>query len=138
MGLRVRWKPVGKGALVLLAGFVALQLIPELLKPPPPEPLPADVGLPRVVAKPAELEKRLPKRRLGRVARRGGALTGRRPVFRPKRDLGRQVAPRRKTQPRPSTPTPRQDPPAEAIVPPPPPPPPPEPPGDGSAEFAPH
>jgi hypothetical protein len=139
MRLRVRWGLVGKWGALLLGGIVVLKLLPGLLEPPAPAPLPADVGLPQVASPAVELKRRPPRARLGRVARGGGVRAGRRPVFRPDRKLGRQTAPRRKTQPGADTPTPRQDPPAETPVPAVPlPPPPPEPPNDGSAEFAPH
>src|ERR1044072_2650361 len=106
---------MAKGAAVVLGGFVALQLLPELLKPPPPEPLPADVGLPRVVdsapraaelpttrasraaSPPARRVKRRGKRHLGREAVGGGVRAGRRRVFRPNQDLGRAQSPGRKT-----------------------------------------
>src|SRR3977135_2817384 len=72
MGLRIRWQLAAKGAAVVLAGLVAVQLVPDLLEQPAPDPLPADVGLPRVAAQPLKLKNRRPQRQLGRVASGGG------------------------------------------------------------------
>ena len=47
-GIRIRWKALGKGVALAVAGLLALQVLPALLKPPEPPPLGADVGLPRV------------------------------------------------------------------------------------------
>ena len=57
MGLRIRWALAGRGAVVLLGAFIALQLVPKLLAAPAPAPLPADVGLQRIPAKPLPLAK---------------------------------------------------------------------------------
>ncbi len=51
-GVRIRWKVLGKVAMVGVAGLVALQLLPPLLKPPEPPPLAADVGLPPIGVRP--------------------------------------------------------------------------------------
>src|SRR5881394_1904601 len=153
MGLRVQWQLAAKVAAVVVGGIVAFHFIPAFLKPPPPEPLPADVGLPQVTARPLELKNRQPKRHLGRVVRGGGdrrrAESSEGSVGPTK---GSRPIPRRRSQPKPSTPTPRQDPPADASVPvapppapeapdpvfgAPPPAPAPAPPDDGSMEFAP-
>src|SRR4029077_3917251 len=84
MGLRVRWQLAAKGAAVVVAVLLALQLVPSLLKPPAPEPLPADVGLPQVVSvapqvpiageRPQASRRKLAQsqRRLGRVVSGGG------------------------------------------------------------------
>src|SRR6478735_492685 len=55
-GVRVRWAGAAKVAALAIAALVALQTLPELLKPPAPPPLAEDVGLPRVVPKDAEKE----------------------------------------------------------------------------------
>lgn len=139
MGLRVRWTFVAKSAAILAGLLLAIQLVPELLKPPPPEPLPADVGLPRVKV------DRSPIRNLGREAagrwpmRRAESAEGK-PRSRHPVDPGPRSRAERKQGPSPR----RQDPPAATPEPepapepsPPPPPPPPPPLDDGSMEFAP-
>src|SRR6476659_744087 len=145
MGFRVRWELVAKGAAVVVAGLVALQLVPALLKPPAPEPLPADVGLSRVAASPLELPERRPQRPLGRVVSGGGVSRRAEPSEGEAHPAeGSRPSARRRSQPKRGTPTRRQDPPAEAPAPDAPPtepapePPPPAPPDDGSMEFAPH
>ena len=68
MQLRVRWPVAGKALVICLLGLVALKVLTELLQPPPPAPLPPDVGLPQAVS----VEPVLPKPKLGRVASGGG------------------------------------------------------------------
>jgi hypothetical protein len=117
MGLRIRWQLAAKGAAVALAGFIALQLGPALLEPPAPEPLPADVGLPRVVATP-KLKERKPKRHLGRVASGGGVSLRAESAEGSAHPLGgSRPSTRSRSQPKRGTPPPRQDPPAETSVP---------------------
>ncbi len=142
MGLRIRWRLAAKGAAVVAAGFVALQLAPSLLKPPVPEPLPADVGLPQTTAIPSRVpiarggsqdrefppvHRRSPARsgkfsraesHIGRVVRGGGVSRRAEPSegevpSRRRRD----PSARRRSQPKRGTPTTRQDPPAVASEP---------------------
>src|SRR5258707_12552104 len=131
MGLRVRWQLAAKGAGVVLPGGVALQLVPALLKPPAPAPLPADVGLPRVVVPGQRVpiaRRHAPTRRrkrdrspgrLGRLVSGGG-------VLRPCGVCGgqRSIPPAGFHPPAPSrshhqegTPTPPQDPPPHPTAP---------------------
>ncbi len=127
MGLRVRWQLAAKGAAVVLVAFVALQLVPALLRPPAPEPLPADVGLPRVVAAPlpvAEPETPKPVKKLPKS----------KPNQHPRRQPAHEVRPAPPPNSKaPPIPSPAPEPPPapaapEASIPP----------DDGSAEFAPH
>src|SRR5258708_13101956 len=135
MGLRVGWQVAAEGGGVVVAGVVALQLVPALLKPPAPAPLPADVGLPRVVVPGQRVpiaRRHAPTRRrkrdrspgrLGRLVSGGG-------VLRPCGVCGgpRSIPPAGFHPSSPSrsphqegTPTPPQDPPPGPLVPPPPP-----------------
>ncbi|MGN6216725.1 MAG: hypothetical protein ACTHN7_07190 [Solirubrobacterales bacterium] len=124
-GVRVRWARAGKAAAIAIAGLVALQALPGLLKPPAPPPLEADVGLPRVVPKePAPV-----RRRRGRQAV-GPAIV-----------VAKPAAPAHPPKP-PSPSSPSTPEPAAYVPPPPPAPAAPSPPpavvDDGSEEFAPH
>jgi len=76
MKLRIRWP---RAARFLLAGtlvLLAIRVAPNLLQPPAPPKLPSDVGLLRVVQKPAESPPRPDPAQLqpslGRVVRGGG------------------------------------------------------------------
>lgn len=61
--MRIRWVGIAKGAVILAAVLLTLQVLPDLLRPPQPPPLEADVGLPRITSAPraAGTEKRGPK-----------------------------------------------------------------------------
>ena len=67
-----------RALLVAAGGFAALQLVPSSLRPPP-EPLPADVGLPRVASQPSCARSGSPRRRQPRrdqASRAGGVGWG--------------------------------------------------------------
>ncbi len=70
-----------KVAAILGAAALVLKLVPALLEPPAPQPLPADVGLPRVAAPEAPAADARPERDHGRARalerRRHKALLGR-------------------------------------------------------------
>ena len=138
--VRVRWSTlarwVGGGFAVLLA----VQALPPLLRPPPPAPLAADIGLPRVraagVAPPAGVARVSPARALParhRAARghRRRAPGRKRPIEAGARLVGEDPAV--VTQAAESTASPAPPPPTPA-----PPPAPPPRPADGSVEFMPH
>ena len=114
-------------AIVAVAALLALQALPDLLRPPQRPPLGKDVGLPRV--RPATEPP--PKLRFETVGRRPKGTTGS-----AERDVissrPRKPAPTAPPQPAPVT---YEPPPAPAPAPTAPPPP--APPGDGSEEFAP-
>lgn len=154
--VRVRWRGVGKVAAVLIAGLVALQVLPGLLKPPEAPPLAADVGLPRVsvphepaveIHEPAQASKP-PK--VKPEPRRSNGLSAATAVIgtTPRRHKPRRREPRgdlfshtERKSPAPPPPAPPPPPEPPPYVPPPapePPPNPPPPPTDGSVEFAPH
>src|SRR5215213_10279916 len=46
--IRVRWLTLARGAGAALAALLAVQAVPALLRPPPPEPLAPDIGLPAI------------------------------------------------------------------------------------------
>jgi hypothetical protein len=128
MGLRIRWQAAGKLVAGVVGVFFVLQVFPELFEPPEPPPIPADVGLPRVVrAPPVQLAAVGPARSLGRVARRRQDPPADPPAPPPSAPPVERPAPEPEPAPEPAA--------EPAIESPPPPPPPPE---DGSAEFAPH
>jgi hypothetical protein len=168
MRVRIRWSQAGLGLVAAAGILMALRVLPSLLTPPAPPPLPADVGLPRVEASAA--------RDLDEAAEQSGSEHGSRPLgARDQPHFGRVVSDggdrrraeaaegkaakrqahrpgaRSSAQHKPSTPTRRQDPPANPPVPTPvpaaepepsseasPPSVPAAPPDDGSMEFAPH
>ena len=168
MRVRIRWSQAGLALLGVAAVLLALRVAPSFLKAPAPAPLPADVGLPRVEARSEPVVSELrgdaisdgdsrsgSQRRLGRVVSGGGARRrAEASEGKAAQRRARRPIPRRSAQHKPSTPTRRQDPPADPSVPAPVPPPeivpspssepPPEPaptpppPNDGSMEFAPH
>ena len=109
MGGRAKWAAV-------VAGCWRCSCVPSLLKPPAPPPLPPDVGLPRVGARPLEpRSSRTPRSRAG-GAGRGCAARGR-SLRRRKRIRDAPVPLPRASQPQRGTPSPRQDPPAAACPP---------------------
>jgi hypothetical protein len=139
--VRVRWSTLARWMGGCLALLLALQALPPLLRPPAPEPLAADIGLPRFrAAKPATRAagvarvwpaRALPARPLadrrdsrGPTGRKHVHMAGNRPV-------GAESA---VVAPLPETPTPPAPPPAAPAPDPAPAPPP----GDGSVEFMPH
>lgn len=147
---------MGKGAVALAAGLVALQVLPGLLRPPQAPPLAADVGLPRVAGaerelvireaepKPRPQPKPKPLRAHGLSA--ATAVIGTKPRRRvPKRRPVESLSHTERKSPAPSQPVPTPAPEPPPYAPPPEPEPvpapapdPPPPPSDGSVEFAPH
>jgi hypothetical protein len=140
--VRVRWSTLARWVGAGLAMLLALQALPPLLRPPPPGPLAADIGLPRVraakpVARPIGDARVFPARAL--PARRRADRRRRRPTGR-KRPI---EAGARLAGENPADIAPEAE--AEAAAPPAPPPvtaapspAPPPPPADGSVEFMPH
>src|SRR6478735_12707054 len=137
MRVRVRWSQAGLALLGVAAVLLALRVVPSFLKAPAPTPLPADVGLPRIEARsePAVSELREDaisdgdsrsgsQRHLGRVVSGGGARRrAEASEGKTAQRRARRPIPRRSAQHKPSTPTRRQDPPADPPVPEPVPPP---------------
>jgi hypothetical protein len=120
--------------------LLALQVLSLLLRPPAPEPLAADIGLPRPrapkpVTRPAGVARLSPARALParRADRRGsrGRRGGRHAHWAPGRPVGEDPG---VVAPPAETPTPPASPPVMPGLAQPPPPPP----EDGSVEFMPH
>jgi hypothetical protein len=138
--VRVRWWALARWVGGGLAVLLAVQALPPLLRPPPPAPLAADVGLPRVrppdpAVPPDDVARVSPARALParhRVDRRGrrrapgreGHTEAARLVGEDPAVVAPAVAPATPPPPPPVTPAP--------------PPAPPPPPADGSVEFMPH
>ncbi|HEX5929805.1 MAG TPA: hypothetical protein VFY48_10470 [Solirubrobacterales bacterium] len=140
--VRIRWKGLGKVAAAAVAGLLALQALPGLLRAPQPPPLAPDVGLPRVqVQRPEPVAAPKPPPRKPRRSQPPKP----RPIRRAE-PLGRNTTQKRGSTDRgevEAAPVPLAVPaqaPAPVAPPPPVPPPipPPAPPGDGSVEFMPH
>jgi negative regulator of sigma E activity len=149
--VRVQWRSVGQVAAALAVGLAALQVLPELLKPPEAPPLAADVGLPRVpvpreqaVEIGAPRAKPQPKPRPSQGLSAATAVIGTAPRrHKPKRrdpsgDLLSHTERKSPDPPPPSPPPATQPPPYVPPAAPEPAPEPPPPPTDGSVEFAPH
>jgi len=139
--VRVRWSTLARWVGGGLAVLLAAQALPPLLRPPPPAPLAADIGLPQVraaepPARPAGLARvsparALPARRLGARRGRRRAAGRKRPIEAGARLVGEDpvvVAPAAEPV---AAPPPPPVTPAPAPAPPPPP-------ADGSVEFMPH
>jgi len=139
--VRVRWSTLARWLGGGLAVLLAVQALPSLLRPAPPAPLAADIGLPRIRAgdpavRPAGVARVSPARalparhRADRHSRRG-ASGRKRPVEAGARPGGKDPA---TVAPAVEAATPPPPPPASPAPPPAPPPPP----TDGSVEFMPH
>src|SRR4249919_4273277 len=100
--LRVRWSALGRWLRGGLALLLVAQLLPPLLRPPPPRPLAADIGLPPV--RPAT----------PRAPLRKAHVSPARVVATPRRAPRRPPPP----SPPPTPPSPPPAPPEAAIVPP--------------------
>jgi len=155
-GIRVRWRALAKLVAIVAAALAALQLLPDLLRPPVPPPLARDVGLPRVKVEPSAkrqqvagqepvARKPLPRDVISSVPHRHVAPEpGRMAAKKPGANRHRHPAPPVPSAPAVETPPPppAESPPPVSTTPAPPPSPPPpaptQPPGDGSEEFAPH
>src|SRR5262245_15060260 len=107
--VRVRWSTLARWVGGGLALLLALQALPPLLRPPAPEPLAADIGLPRVRA----ARSAAPTARVARVSS-ARALPRRRAV--PRRAGGRSE--RVATPSPPPAPAPTEAPPPALGVPP--------------------
>jgi hypothetical protein len=86
--VRIRWSSATRAAAALIAAIASLVTLPSLLKPPPPEPLPPDVGLLDLRRSPPSgwvgasggtYPSHRRKRNTGRRDRRGLRAHGRRP-----------------------------------------------------------
>ncbi len=151
----MRWAGATRVAALAIVALLALQALPDLMKPPAPPPLSTDVGLPQAIPEDAEPEQhRTPvplrpkfdavrmKGKRKQKAEGDGAVGPVRAVISSKPQHRRR---RRHPQPPAAAPPVPEPPPAAApdYSPPPapapaPPPHSPAPPGDGSEEFAPH
>jgi hypothetical protein len=131
--VRVRWSTLARWVGGGIAVLLAVQALPPLLRPPPPAPLAADIGLPRVRTPDPAVQptgvarvspaRALPARRRRRLGRR--RAPGRKPHFEAEaRTEGPAVVAPAAPPPPPVTSAP---PPAA-----------PPPPTDGSVEFMPH